>query len=101
MRSGFPRSSRTAFYDDGTFHGYGFQDFLRVDPRFSSNPQAARANPAIAEQELAGLVDEAHALGLYVIFDVVLNHAGNVFEYDGRGASAGFRNTPYPDPLAR
>ena len=86
---------KNCIYEDGTFHGYGFQDFLRVDPRFCSNPQAARMNPAIAEQELARLVDEAHALGLYVIFDVVLNHAGNVFEYDGHGSTADFRSTPY------
>ena len=34
------------------------------------------------------LVDAAHNRGIYVIFDIVLNHAGDVFEYvleDGRG----------------
>jgi len=83
-------------YEEGTYHGYGFQDFLRVDPRFTSDPAAARANPRLAEAELQRLVDEAHARDIYVIFDVVLNHAGNVFEYDGFGADAPFRNQPYP-----
>ncbi len=86
-------------YNPGTYHGYGIQDFLQVDPRFASNPQAAQANPQLAEDELRALVDEAHARGIYVIFDIVLNHAGDVFEYvfdDGsRGAEAGWRDAEY------
>lgn len=78
-----------------TFHGYGIQDFLRAKLRFSSN-LAARANPAIANDELAALVDEIHARGMYAIFDIVLNHAGNVFEYViGRN-----NNSPEPPFLA-
>ena len=78
----------------------GFQDFLTIEPRFASDPAAARANPELAEKELHRLVDEAHAHGLYVILDVVLNHAGNVFGYDlGSGrhneAMADFREQPY------
>jgi glycosidase len=72
--------------DNGTFHGYGIQDFIQPDPRFASSP-------AKAEDELRALVDEAHALGLYVIFDIVLNHTGDVFGYKGSGSSAnGSRN---------
>src|SRR5581483_10871519 len=68
-------------YEDGTFHGYGIQDFLRVEPRFCSDPAAARLNPQLADEELRALVDEIHAREMYVIFDIVLNHAGNVFGY--------------------
>lgn len=86
-------------YNPFTYHGYGIQDFLQVDPRFASDPHAAQADPALAETELRGLVDEAHARGMYVIFDIVLNHAGDVFEYaldDGsRVAEANWRDTPY------
>ena len=82
-----------------TYHGYGIQDFLQVDPRFASDPQAAKLNPQLAEAELQALIDEAHARGMYVIFDIVLNHAGDVFEYrfDGGGSSAeaDWRDTPY------
>ena len=67
--------------DPGTFHGYGIQDFLRPEPRFASAPGKE-------EDELRALVDAAHALGLYVIFDIVLNHAGDVFGYTGFGSSA-------------
>ncbi len=80
-------------YEDGTYHGYGIQDFLQVDPRFGSNPQSAEA-------ELRQLVDEAHARGIYVIFDIVLNHCGNVFGYVEGGnhnaSTAGFNNNGYP-----
>jgi glycosidase len=41
------------------------------------------------------LVDEAHARGIYVIFDIVLNHAGDVFEYENYGTTAPWRNHPY------
>lgn len=47
--------------DQGTFHGYGIQDFLRPEPRFATVPGQE-------EDEIRALVDEAHALGLYVIF---------------------------------
>ena len=86
-------------YNPFTYHGYGIQDFLQIDPRFASNPQAAASNPQLAEGELRALIDEAHARGIHVIFDIVLNHAGDVFEYvfaDGsRGPEADWRDTPY------
>ena len=68
-------------YEDTTYHGYGFQDFLQIEPRFASDPQAAKANPQLAEDELRALIDAAHARNIYVIFDIVLNHVGNVFSY--------------------
>lgn len=87
-------------YEDTTYHGYGFQDFLQVDPRFASDPDAARINPQLAEDELRALVDAAHARNIYVIFDIVLNHAGNVFGYDlpnnHNSAEAPGQNTVYP-----
>ena len=86
-------------YDAFTYHGYGIQDFLQVEPRFASNPGAAAADPTLAEGELRALVDEAHARGIYVIFDIVLHHTGDVFEYvldDGtRAAEADWRDAPY------
>lgn len=58
------------------YHGYGAQDFLAVDERFGSD-----GTRATAEMELQALVEEAHAQGIYVILDVVLNHAARVFDY--------------------
>jgi glycosidase len=56
--------------DQSNYHGYATQDFLSVEPAFGTN------------QHLRDLVDGAHAAGLRVVLDVVLNHAGDVFGYD-------------------
>ena len=63
--------------------GYGIFDFLRIEPRFCNDPDAARQNPSIADNEFRELVDEAHAMGIYVVLDIVLNHAGDLFNYEG------------------
>ncbi|HKE41091.1 MAG TPA: alpha-amylase family glycosyl hydrolase [Casimicrobiaceae bacterium] len=74
----------------GTYHGYGIQNFLDIDPRLASDSQ----NPA---EELRRFVDDAHAIGIYVIFDIVLNHTGDVFAYPS-GSQAPFSATAY-DPV--
>jgi glycosidase len=63
-------------WDVHSYHGYGIHDFLRANPAFAQDPTQA-------DDELRALVDAAHAKGLYVIFDIVLNHTGNVFAYTG------------------
>ena len=40
-----------------------------------------RENANNADDELRDLVDAAHAQGMYVILDIVLNHTGDVFAY--------------------
>lgn len=52
-----------------TYHGYGVQDFLEIDPRFGTR------------EDLRDLVAAAHKEGIYVLLDIILNHSGNVFEY--------------------
>lgn len=52
-----------------TYHGYGVQDFLDVDPRFGSR------------EELVRLVDDAHARGMRVLLDVIFNHTGSNWLY--------------------
>ncbi|MGP1385932.1 MAG: alpha-amylase family glycosyl hydrolase [Thainema sp.] len=52
-----------------TYHGYGIQNFLEVEPRFGTS------------DDLKKLVKVAHENGIYVILDIILNHAGNVFSY--------------------
>ena len=78
-----------------TYPGYNGQDFLNVDERFASD-----GTWATAQRELSALVDEAHARGMYVILDIVLNHAGRVFDYVYHGSvtadftDAGVMNAP-------
>jgi glycosidase len=52
-----------------SYHGYGTQNFLEVDPHFGT------------AEDLRALVDEAHGMELRVILDVILNHTGDVFGY--------------------
>ncbi|MBO0722827.1 MAG: alpha-amylase, partial [Blastocatellia bacterium] len=83
-------------YDAFAHHGYGIQDFLSIEPRFSSDIERARREPEFAAAELRELVDDAHAHGIYVIFDIVLNHVGNVFAYEGDRNDAPWRDDmPY------
>ncbi len=56
-----------------SYHGYGIQNFLEVDPRFGTR------------QDLRNLVDSAHARGMYVLLDVIYNHTGNNFFYEQDG----------------
>ncbi|GAB3340572.1 alpha-amylase family glycosyl hydrolase [Larkinella ripae] len=52
-----------------TYHGYGIQHFLDIDPRFGT------------PDDLRNVVETAHTLGIYVILDIIFNHAGDVFAY--------------------
>jgi glycosidase len=54
---------------EATYHGYGIQNFLDIDPHFGTR------------EDLREMVDAAHQQGIYCILDVILNHAGNVFGY--------------------
>ncbi|HVO91288.1 MAG TPA: alpha-amylase family glycosyl hydrolase [Terriglobales bacterium] len=81
-----------------SYHGYGIQNFLDVDPRFGTL------------DDLRKLVAAAHARGMYVILDIILNHTGDNWAYPGdfpyyysRQAAAPFefgfwrQNDPAPD----
>jgi glycosidase len=71
-----------------TYHGYGIQNFLDVDPRFGTR------------QDLRDLVDAAHAREMYVVLDVVYNHSGNNWYYEAGGRAEAMlpyrSHPPYP-----
>ncbi|HEU0178161.1 MAG TPA: alpha-amylase family glycosyl hydrolase [Blastocatellia bacterium] len=52
-----------------TYHGYGIQDFLDVDPHFGDR------------RDMVELVADAHAAGLRIILDVIFNHSGSNWLY--------------------
>ncbi|MBL9129494.1 MAG: hypothetical protein JNL97_17720, partial [Verrucomicrobiales bacterium] len=54
-----------------SFHGYGIQHFLDVDPRFGTR------------EDLVALVEAAHARGIRVILDIIFNHSGPNWVYPG------------------
>ncbi len=52
-----------------SYHGYGIQNFLDVDPHFGTR------------EEFRDFVKAAHEQGIYIILDIVAHHTGNVFSY--------------------
>src|SRR5262249_45921656 len=60
-----------------SYHGYGIQNFLDVDPHFGTRA------------EFRDFVRAAHEQGIYVILDIIAHHTGNVFTYAAN---------PYPTP---
>jgi pullulanase-type alpha-1,6-glucosidase len=53
-----------------SYHGYWQVDFTQIDPHYGTN------------DEMTAFVDAAQARGLKVIFDVVVNHTGDVITYE-------------------
>jgi glycosidase len=58
------------------YTGYDTQDFLNIDERFGSD-----GTRATAERELGELVAQAHARGMHIVVDMVINHGARVFDY--------------------
>jgi len=61
--------------DEGTgmtygFHGYWTKDWTQIDPNFGT------------KENLHELVNEAHARGIRIVLDAVINHTGPVTEKD-------------------
>lgn len=65
-----------------TYHGYGIQDFLEVDPRLGTR------------RDLVDLVDAAHQAQLRIILDIIFNHSGHNWDYAGGAVQPPFR--PWP-----
>lgn len=51
------------------YHGYWGLDFTRIDPHFGT------------DADYRALVDAAHARGMKVYFDIVINHTADVIKY--------------------
>lgn len=60
-----------------SYHGYGIQNFLEIDPHFGT------------KEDLVELVKIAHENGIYVLLDIILNHTGDVFGYDSEKITDG------------
>jgi alpha-amylase len=76
--------------DEGTgrsygFHGYWARDFTAIDADLGT------------EQDLHDLVDAAHARGIRVLLDVVMNHTGPVTEQDPVWPAEWVRTSPTCD----
>lgn len=67
-----------------SYHGYGIQNFLEVEPRFGTL------------EDLRELVRQAHAKEMYVILDIILNHTGDNWAYPGDQPYYFWKEAPGP-----
>jgi glycosidase len=56
-------------HESAAYHGYWITDFTRIDPHFGTN------------DDFRALVDAAHARGMKIYLDIVINHTGDVIRY--------------------
>ena len=56
-------------HESAGYHGYWITDFTQVDPHFGTNA------------DFKALVDAAHARGMKVYMDIVVNHTADVIHY--------------------
>ena len=73
--------------DEGTgisypFHGYWTRDWTQLDPRFAT------------DEEYQEFVETAHAHGIRVIMDVIINHTGPVTPLDTKWPDSWVRTEP-------
>lgn len=62
-----------------SYHGYDITDYEKVDPKFGSaeSPAAKEAGEVTSETAMAdymSLIEKAHARGMKIVMDLVLNH---------------------------
>ncbi|QDK31578.1 alpha-amylase family glycosyl hydrolase [Sphingomonas sp. IC081] len=76
-----PRGNESAGY-----HGYWITDFTHVDPHFGT------------DADFKALVDAAHARGMKVYMDIIVNHTADVIQYkEGRAEGYPYRSkADYP-----
>lgn len=67
-----------------TYHGYGIQNYLDVDSNFGNR------------DDLKDFIATAHSMGMRVILDIVLNHAGDVFAYEGNSSFSYLNGQQWP-----
>jgi glycosidase len=76
-----PFGQNTVQSGSAAYHGYWIDDFLHVDPHLGT------------DADFGAFVARAHALGLKVILDVVVNHTGDVIQL----SNPAYQSKPYRD----
>ncbi|MFE1646822.1 pullulanase-type alpha-1,6-glucosidase [Microbacterium sp. P01] len=68
------------------YHGYWITDFTQIDPHLGTNA------------DLEALIDEAHAMGIDIYFDIITNHTADVISYqEGEYGYIDQATEPYRD----
>ena len=69
--------------ESAAYHGYWITDYTQLDPHFGTN------------EELQTLIEEAHARGMKIFFDIITNHTADVIQYE-EGQSSYRTKSEYP-----
>ena len=69
-------------HESAGYHGYWITDFTKVDPHFGTNA------------DMTAFVDAAHARGMKVYMDIIINHTADVIQYRECGVG---KPCPYRD----
>ena len=70
----------TPIQSSDSYHGYDISDYLTVDPKFGSKVSPAgvanhgEVTEVTAKADYKSLIDAAHAKGMAVVMDLVINH---------------------------
>ena len=75
--------------NSAAYHGYWGLDFTTVDPHLGS------------EYDFKELVVKAHAIGMKVIIDIVVNHTADVIQYSDNNAYVSQKSSPYLDAAGK
>jgi len=70
--------------DPNSYHGYAIQNFLKIDKRFGT------------KEDLAELVEAAHALDMRVFLDIVLHHSADTWGYPDDKEYYYYQGTVFP-----
>jgi len=80
-----PVKQQTMQGNSAAYHGYWGLDFTTIDPHLGT------------EYDFKEFVVKAHAIGLKVIIDIVVNHTADVIQYSDNNAYVSQKSAPYLD----
>lgn len=85
-----PFTNKAVQLGSAGYHGYWITDFMHIDPHLGT------------DAEFRDFVAQAHARGLKVYLDIVVNHTADVIGYqDGGTAYIDIAHAPYRDAAGR
>jgi len=80
-----PVKQQTMQGNSAAYHGYWGLDFTTIDPHLGT------------EYDFKEFVVKAHAIGLKVIIDIVVNHTADIIQYSDNNAYVSQKASPYLD----
>ena len=84
-----PVKQQTMQGNSAAYHGYWGLDFTTIDPHLGT------------EYDFKEFVVKAHAIGLKVIIDIVVNHTADIIQYSDNNAYVSQKSAPYRDATGK